>query len=57
MTEIKVEKTASRGIAIAPVYVYREVDLTPDTYAVAEGAVAQEEAKFQEVKQAVMAEL
>lgn len=57
MVEIRVEKTASRGIAIAPAYIYREVDLTPDNYTVAEGAAGQEETKFQEVKQAVMADL
>ncbi len=57
MTEMKVEKTASRGIAIAPAYIYREVDLTPDTYLVEESKVQQEELQFQEVKQAVLAEL
>ena len=57
MTEMKVEKTASRGIAIAPAYIYREVDLTPDTYLVEESRIQQEELQFQEVKQAVLAEL
>lgn len=57
MREMKVEKTASRGIAIAPAYIYRDVDLTPDTYAVEESKIQQEEARFQEVKQAVLAEL
>lgn len=57
MVEMKVEKTASRGIAIAPAYVYREVDVTPDNYPVAEGGIEQEEARFQEVKQAVLADL
>lgn len=57
MEEIKIEKTASRGIAIAPVYIYREADLTPDAYPVGEGMAQQEEEKFQEVKRAVLAEL
>lgn len=57
MTEMKVEKTASRGIAIAPAYIYREVDLTPDTYLVEESRIQQEVLQFQEVKQAVLAEL
>lgn len=57
MVEMKAVKTASRGIAIAPAYIYREIDLTPDNYPVAEGAALQEEAQFQEVKQAVLAEL
>lgn len=57
MTEMKVEKTASRGIAIAPAYIYREIDLTPDTYLVEESRIQQEVLQFQEVKQAVLAEL
>lgn len=57
MTEIKVEKTASRGVAIAPAYIYREVDLAPDTYQVEEGKILQGEERFQEIKQAVLAEL
>lgn len=57
MTEMKVEKTASRGIAIAPAYIYREVDLTPDTYLVEESRIQQEVLQFKEVKQAVLAEL
>ena len=57
MIEIKVEKTASRGIAIAPAYIYREVDLTPDQYSVAKDQIEQEEKRFQEVKRAVLTEL
>ena len=57
MVEIKVQKTASRGIAIASAYIYREVDLTPDQYSVAEDEIEQEEARFQEVKRAVLTEL
>ena len=57
MIKIKVEKTASRGIAIAPAYVYREVDLTPDHYPVAEEKIPQEEKKFTDIKQAVLADL
>ena len=29
MKQLQVEKTASRGIAVAPVYYYQEPDLTP----------------------------
>ena len=57
MIKIKVEKTASRGIAIAPAYVYREVNLTPDHYPVAEEKIPQEEKKFTDIKQAVLADL
>lgn len=57
MVKINVEKTASRGIAIAPVYIYHEVDLTPDTYPVKEDRIGEEEARFEEVKQAVLADL
>ncbi len=57
MTEIKVEKTASCGVAVAPAYIYREVDLAPDAYLVEESKIMQEEEQFQEVKQAVLADL
>lgn len=57
MKEINVEKTASRGIAIAPVYIYEEVDLTPDSYPVESDRIGEEEARFQTVKQEVIAEL
>lgn len=57
MVRMKVEKTASRGIAIAPAYVYHEVDLTPENYPVAEEEIPQEEKKFIGVKQSVLADL
>lgn len=57
MIEIKVEKTASRGIAIAPAYVYCVPDLSPDSYPVDKSQIGEEEEKFAEVKRAVMAEL
>lgn len=57
MVEINVEKTASRGIAIAPAYIYHEVDLTPDTCPVPEDRTGQEEERFEEVKRAVLADL
>lgn len=57
MKKIKVEKTASRGIAIAPVYLYQEMDLTPDTYLVDERQIQQEIERYHRVKKDVLAEL
>lgn len=57
MKEINVEKTASRGIAIAPAYIYQEVDLTPADYPVAENQTEQEMARFEETKKEVIADL
>lgn len=57
MVEIRVDKTASRGIAIAPAYLYQEPDLTPDHYVVDKDQIEQEEERFGEVKRAVLAEL
>ena len=55
MEKIQVEKTASRGIAAAPVFYYREPDLTPErTY---EGDSASQEAAFEAAKNQVMADL
>ena len=36
MEQIRVEKTASRGIAVEKIYLYLEPDLTPDTASVTE---------------------
>ena len=44
MEKILVEKTASRGIAAAPVYVYQEPDLSADTGSISK---AQEPAEVQ----------
>lgn len=57
MMELSVEKTASRGIAIAPVYLHQEVDLTPDTFSITEEQVEEELAQFETVKQEVLKEL
>ena len=57
MREINVKKTASRGIAIAPVYIYEEVELTPAVYSVSADRVAEEEALFENAKQEILAEL
>lgn len=57
MVEINVEKTASRGIAIAPVYIYHEVDLTPSADSISEEQIGEEEVRFEEVKRAVLEDL
>lgn len=57
MKEIKVEKTASRGIAIAPAFLYEEVDLTPANYLVADDQIVAEEALFEKVRQEIISEL
>lgn len=57
MKEINVEKTASRGIAIAPVYIYEEADLTPADYPVEKERIGEELEKFEQVKGDVIAEL
>ncbi len=57
MEVVKVEKTASRGIAVAPVYLYREPDLAPDSYAVAKEQAEEEQKKFVDARSAVVEEL
>lgn len=57
MEYIKVEKTASRGIAIAPVYQYITPDLTADTAVLQPNDIDSELAVFEEAKKAVIAEL
>ena len=57
MEKVYVEKTASRGVAAAPVYMYLEPDLSPDTYSVAEDRVEEEKKKFEEARDAVVEEL
>lgn len=46
MEELLITKTASRGIAIAPAYCYRETDLAPEPGNVSEEMVAAETKKF-----------
>lgn len=57
MEVVKVEKTASRGIAVAPVYLYQEPDLTPDSYAITKEQVEEEQKKFIDARSAVVEEL
>lgn len=57
MEIIQVEKTASRGIAVAPVYQYQEPDLTPDSQGICEKQVPEEIEKFENTKNAVIDEL
>lgn len=57
MEVVKVEKTASRGIAVAPVYLYQEPDLTPDSYAITKEQVEEEQKKFVDARSAVVEEL
>jgi phosphoenolpyruvate-protein phosphotransferase len=52
MVNIKVDKTASRGIAVAPAYKYQEIELSPDTYI--PGSVEEETEKFYQARDEVM---
>lgn len=57
MEQIYVEKTASRGIAVAPVYMYQEPDLTPMAGTIAEEQIPAEVKKFDDARGAVIKEL
>ncbi len=57
MQQLKVEKTASMGIVVAPVFKYEEVDLNPSVYIVAKADIDSEIEKFNDVKAAVLTEL
>lgn len=57
MEKIQVKKTASRGIAIAPVYCYQEPDLSPDNRKISEEEIPLEEAKFENARDQVIREL
>lgn len=57
MVKLFVEKTASRGVAIAPVYLYQEADLTPDTALIDGSQVEQEIGKYDAIRDAVIADL
>lgn len=57
MEVVKVEKTASRGIAVAPVYLYREPDLAPSLYTIDKDQVEEEQKKFVDARSAVVEEL
>ena len=47
MEQIRVEKTASRGIVVEKVYMYLEPDLTPATGTIADDQVQAEIEKFE----------
>ncbi len=57
MKEMFVEKTASRGIAVAPIFKYEELDLTPVMTCIEEDGISDELAAFAEAKAAVMEDL
>lgn len=57
MEVVKVEKTASRGIAVAPVYLYREPDLAPSLYTIDKDQAEEEQKKFVDARSAVVEEL
>ena len=57
MEKIQVKKTASRGIAIAPVYCYQEPDLSPDNRNISEEEIPLEEAEFENARDQVIREL
>ncbi len=57
MKQLQVEKTASRGIAVAPVYYYQEPDLTPEDRGISEEQVSGELEKFENARKCVMEEL
>lgn len=57
MEQIRVVKTASRGIAVEPVYLYLEPDLTPSSREISEEEVQSELDKFLSAKTAVITEL
>jgi phosphotransferase system enzyme I (PtsI) len=57
MQKVYVEKTASRGVAVAPIYMYLEPDLNPDVYFVAEDKIEEEQTQFDKAREAVIEEL
>lgn len=57
MEQVYVDKTASRGIAVAEIYKYQEPDLTPDPSVIPEEKVQKEQEKFAQAREAVIKEL
>ena len=57
MEKVLVEKTASRGIAVAPVYLYLDPDLSFGTEKISKEQVQEELDKFTQAKTAVVEEL
>ncbi len=57
MEKLLAEKTASRGVVVAPVFKYVEPDLSPDTRLILENEINYEVEKFEKAKERVIAEL
>lgn len=57
MKKIHVEKTTSRGIVAAPVYLYKEPDLEPDKNKIESEQIEEEKKRFQRSKEQVVEEL
>lgn len=57
MKTLKVEKTASAGIAAGKVYIHKELDLTPSDRLITEVEAAGEEERFIQAKKRVLADL
>lgn len=57
MKKIHVEKTTSRGIVAAPVYLYKDIDLTPDQNKIEPEQIEPEKQRFQSSKDKVIEEL
>ncbi|MFI3171424.1 MAG: phosphoenolpyruvate--protein phosphotransferase [Eubacteriales bacterium] len=57
MKELCVEKTASRGIAVAPIFKYEALDLTPEMTCIEEDSISEEKEAFAKVKASVMKDL
>ena len=57
MEKIKVEKTASRGIAVAKIYKYGELDLKPVQYKVPADKKKEQLDKFLDARECVHGEL
>lgn len=57
MEQIYVEKTASRGIAVARVYKHQEPEWTPDQHMITAAQMEEELGKFRQARENVMQEL
>ncbi len=57
MKKITVEKTASRGVVVAPIFKYMQPDLSPDNTPIMENQINHEIELFEGAKEKVVAEL
>ncbi len=57
MKKLTVEKTASRGVVVAPIFKYVQPDLAPDTTTILENQINHEIELFEETKDKVVKEL